>query len=36
MAAGYDVKLANTVAIKVYDGLKYSGDEALSDPWAPL
>ena len=28
MAAGYDVKLANTVAIKVYDGLKYSGDEA--------
>lgn len=28
MSAGYDVKLANTGAIKTYDGLKYSGDEA--------
>lgn len=28
MTAGYTVKLANTGAIKVYDGLKYSGDEA--------
>lgn len=27
MAAGYDVKLANTVAMKRYDGLKHSGDE---------
>jgi transposase len=26
MAAGYRVHLANTVAIKKYDGLKYSGD----------
>jgi len=28
MAAGYCVKLANTGAIKQYDGLKHSGDEA--------
>lgn len=28
MAAGYSVKLANTGAVKTYDGLKYSGDEA--------
>lgn len=28
MAAGYEVHLANTVAIKKYDGLKHSGDEA--------
>jgi transposase len=27
MAAGYDVRLVNTVAVKVYDGMKYSGDE---------
>jgi len=27
MAAGYDVKLANTVAMRRYDGLKYSDDE---------
>lgn len=27
-AAGFDVKLANTGAIKTYDGLKHSGDEA--------
>jgi transposase len=27
MEAGYDVKLVNTVAVKVYDGLKYTGDE---------
>ncbi len=27
MAAGYDVKLVNTVAIQTYDGLKYSSDE---------
>lgn len=27
MAAGYDVKLANTVAMKRYDGLKHSDDE---------
>lgn len=27
MAAGYTVKLVNTVAVKTYDGLKYSGDE---------
>jgi transposase len=27
IAAGYDVKLANTVAMKRYDGLKYSDDE---------
>jgi transposase len=26
--AGFNVKLANTVAIKKYDGLKHSGDEA--------
>jgi len=25
--AGYTVKLVNTAAVKVYDGLKYSGDE---------
>jgi transposase len=28
MEAGYAVHLANTTAIKKYDGLKYSGDEA--------
>ena len=28
MAAGYRVHLANTTAVKKYDGLKYSGDEA--------
>jgi transposase len=28
MMAGFDVKLANTGAIKQYDGLKHSGDEA--------
>jgi transposase len=28
MIAGYTVKLANTGAIKTYDGLKHSGDEA--------
>ena len=27
MSAGYVVKLANTGAVKVCDGLKYSGDE---------
>ena len=27
MAAGYHVRLANTVAMKRYDGLKHSGDE---------
>jgi transposase len=27
MAAGYEVRLANTVAMKRYDGLKHSGDE---------
>src|SRR3989344_2343891 len=27
MAAGYEVRLVNTVAVKTYDGLKYSGDE---------
>jgi transposase len=27
MAAGYAVKLVNTVAVKTYDGLKYSSDE---------
>lgn len=27
MAMGYDVRLANTVAMKRYDGLKHSGDE---------
>jgi transposase len=27
MAEGYDVKLANTVAMRRYDGLKYSDDE---------
>jgi len=27
MEAGYDVKLVNTVAIKTYDGLKYTSDE---------
>lgn len=27
MAAGYNVKLANTVAMKRYDGLKHSDDE---------
>ena len=28
MAAGYSVRLANTGAVKTYDGLKHSGDEA--------
>ena len=28
MAAGFRVHLANTTAVKKYDGLKYSGDEA--------
>lgn len=27
MEAGYTVKLVNTAAVKVYDGLKYTGDE---------
>ena len=27
MDAGYTVKLVNTVAVKVYDGLKYTSDE---------
>jgi transposase len=27
MAAGYEVRLVNTVAVKVYDGCKYTGDE---------
>lgn len=27
MEAGYEVKLVNTVAVKTYDGLKYSSDE---------
>lgn len=27
MAAGFDVRLANTAAIKQYEGLKYAGDE---------
>lgn len=27
MEAGYTVKLVNTVAVKTYDGLKYTGDE---------
>lgn len=27
MGAGYVVKLVNTVAVKVYDGMKYTGDE---------
>ena len=27
MAAGYQVRLVNTVAVKVYDGCKYTGDE---------
>jgi transposase len=27
MGAGYDVKLVNTVAVKQYDGLKYTNDE---------
>jgi len=27
MAAGYKVKLVNTLAVKIYDGLKYSSDE---------
>ena len=27
MEAGYNVKLVNTVAVKIYDGLKYSSDE---------
>ena len=27
MEAGYTVKLVNTAAVKIYDGLKYTGDE---------
>ena len=27
MDAGYSVKLVNTAAVKIYDGMKYSGDE---------
>ena len=27
MEEGYDVKLVNTAAVKVYEGLKYTGDE---------
>jgi transposase len=27
MEAGYDVRLVNTVAVKVYDGMKYTDDE---------
>jgi transposase len=27
MEAGYTVKLVNTVAVKTYDGMKYTGDE---------
>src|ERR1039457_2372196 len=27
MEAGYTVKLVNTVAVKIYDGMKYTGDE---------
>ena len=27
MEAGYEVKLVNTAAVKVYEGLKYTGDE---------
>ena len=27
MEAGYDVKLGNTVAVKTYDGIKYTNDE---------
>ncbi len=27
MDAGYNVKLVNTAAVKIYDGMKYSGDE---------
>ena len=27
MEAGYQVKLVNTAAVKVYDGMKYTGDE---------
>ena len=27
MEAGYDVKLVNTAAVKIYDGLKYTADE---------
>jgi transposase len=27
MESGYTVKLVNTVAVKIYDGLKYTGDE---------
>ena len=27
MEAGYEVKLVNTLAVKIYDGLKYSSDE---------
>jgi transposase len=27
MEAGYEVRLVNTVAVKIYDGMKYTGDE---------
>jgi len=27
MEAGYEVRLMNTVAVKIYDGMKYTGDE---------
>lgn len=27
MGAGYEVKLVNTAAVKIYEGLKYTGDE---------
>jgi transposase len=31
MSAGYEVRLVNTVAVKIYEGKKYSGDE--HDAW---
>ncbi len=31
--AGYRVQLANTAAIKKYEGLKYSGDDADAANW---
>lgn len=36
MAAGYDVRLANTVAMKRYDGLKHSDDETVAAHLAHL
>lgn len=35
-SAGFEVKLANTVAMKRYDGLKHSGDkdDAIQNPGA--